>query len=307
MPSCQEVLASASAHLQGLTGHVFDLLTVSKPISPDAAVNLSKVVSKLSPLLGNLIEFNTVEFLNALPEFQDIGKWIRQDPGFPDTILVGPGINPTPGFEIKAWFPLATEITARFKDSQNHFADDQTNVCLLAWLPDQLIFGKPYIVDVCVVSGKSVAESRDNHYHNPPDYLVLEPEDTTARTRNLQQTNTNGYKWQGTPAQFTQAEKMVASWGEQARVYKPTNEYQQLLRQLINRFPYRLDTNYAKIDRIVHAGIEGFKRQVQDTNIHGLTVAQWCRLRSNESDEGIRKALEERFNIRAEQIGEFLH
>ena len=75
-------------------------------------------------------------------------------------------------------------ITARFKDSQNHFKDDQTYVCLLAWMPDQLIFGKPHIIDVCVVSGLSVAQARDTHYHNPPDYLVLEPEDTTARTRN---------------------------------------------------------------------------------------------------------------------------
>ena len=175
-----EVLASASAHLLGLSGHVFDLLTVSKPISPDAAVNLAKVVSKLSPLLGNLIEFNTVAFLNNQPEYQSLGNWQRQDPGFPDAIFRGPEVTPAPGFEIKAWFPLATEITARFKDSQNHFREDQTNVCMLAWLPDQLIFGKPKIIDVCIVSGRSVAEARDNHYHNPPDYLVLEPEDTTG-------------------------------------------------------------------------------------------------------------------------------
>ncbi|MGH9626462.1 MAG: hypothetical protein ACRD4G_19270, partial [Bryobacteraceae bacterium] len=79
-----EILAVASARLQGLSGHVFDLLAISKPISPDAAVNLSKVVSKLSPLLGNLIEFNTVEFLNDQPEFHALGEWERQDPGFPD-------------------------------------------------------------------------------------------------------------------------------------------------------------------------------------------------------------------------------
>lgn len=177
-----EILAVASARLQGLSGHVFDLLAISKPISPDAAVNLSKVVSKLSPLLGNLIEFNTVEFLNDQPEFHALGEWERQDPGFPDTIFVGPTVRPTPGFEIKVWFPLATEITARFKDSQNHFREEQTNVCMLAWLPDRLIFGKPKIIDVCIVSGGSVAAARDNHYHNPPDYLILEPEDTAART-----------------------------------------------------------------------------------------------------------------------------
>lgn len=300
-----EVLASASLHLQGLAGHVFDLLTISKPISPDAAVNLAKVVSKLSPLLGNLIEFNTVEFLNDQPEYESFGVWKRQDPGFPDAIFEG-SVIPQPGFEIKAWFPLATEITARFKDSQNHFKDDQTYVCLLAWLPDQLIFGKPYIVDVCVVSGRSVAEARDTHYHNPPDYLVLEPEDTTARTRNLQQTNTNGLKWQGTPEQFDEAQRIVKSWGREGKKYKPTAKYQALLRQLVNRFPYRLDTNFAKIDRIVHSDIEVFKRRVYGTTIHGLTVAQWNRLLSKGTDAAIRKALEDRFAIRDEDVGEIL-
>jgi hypothetical protein len=305
MPNPQEVLAIASIQLERLSGHVFDLLTVSKPVSPGAAVNLSKVVSKLSPLLGNLIEFNTVEFLNDLPEFKGIGEWVRQDPGFPDTIFLSNSVKPAPGFEIKAWFPLSTEITARFKDSQNHFKDDQTNVCLIAWLPDQLIFGKPRILDVCVVTGRSMAESRDSHYHNPPDYLVVEPGDTTARTRNLQQTNTNGHKWQGTPEQFRKAQRLVASWGPQGRVYQPTPEYQTLLRQLINRFPYRLDTNYAKIDRIVHPGIEEFKRKVYSSTIHGLTVEQWIDTLSSGDDDALKKALAERFDIRdtsAEQI-----
>lgn len=306
MPDTREVLASASLHLQGLAGHVFDVLTISKPISLDAAVNLSKVVSKLSPLLGNLIEFNTVEFLNDQPEYQELGEWKRQDPGFPDTIFVSPTINPTPGFEIKAWFPLATEITARFKDSQGHFKHDQTNVCMLAWLPDQLIFGKPKIIDVCIVSGLSVAKARDNHYHNPPDYLVLEPEDTTARTRNLQQTNTNGYKWQGTSSQFKKAQRLVESWGANRRKYQPTRDYQMLVRQLIERFPYRLDTNFAKMDRIVHGGIEDFKQRVVGTTFHGQTIAQWSRLLFQGSDEAIRQALAERFDIREEGIGETL-
>jgi hypothetical protein len=116
-----------------MEGHIFDLLTVGKPVSPEAAVNLSKVVSKLSPMLGNLIEFNTVEFLNDQEDFNGIGTWRRQDPGFPDAVF--DGVTPTPGFEIKTWFPLATEMTARFRDSQNHFPDDQTHVAILAWLP----------------------------------------------------------------------------------------------------------------------------------------------------------------------------
>src|ERR1041384_4499833 len=103
----------AGKHLLTLKGHTFDVLTVTKPISPKAAVNLAKVISKLSPLLGNLIEFNSVEFLNDKSDFKGHGTWLRQDPGFPDTIFQG-SIKPVPGFEIKAWFPLAREITARF-------------------------------------------------------------------------------------------------------------------------------------------------------------------------------------------------
>lgn len=299
-----QAIEIASGHLRGLGGHEFDLLTVSKPVSPEAALNLAKVISKLSPLLGNLIEFNACEYLSDKPEFEDVGKWVRQDPGFPDVIFQG-GITPTPGFEIKAWFPLATEITGRFKDSQNHFLDDRTYVAVIAWLPEHLIYGKPYILDVAVVSGGSVAKARDDHYHNPPDYLVLEPEDTTARTRNLQQTNTNGYKFQGTPDDFAKAEKIVASWGADKRAYQPSPAYQALLRTLTGQFNYRLDTNFAKMDRIVHDDLEAFKTRVLDTKVNGMTVRQWARLLGSGDDAQIKAALARHLDIKevdAEQL-----
>lgn len=292
----QEVIANASKHLLKLQGHTFDVLSVTKPVSANAALNLAKVISKLSPLLGNLIEFNTVEILNDKPEFKAEGTWVRQDPGFPDTIFQG-GVSPVPGFEIKAWFPLATEITARFKDSQNHFRNDNTYVAMLAWLPENLIFGKPQILSVCVASGKSVAHARDTHYHNPPDYLVLEPEDTKSRTRNLQQTNTNGYKWQGTEKEFQEATTLVAAWGADGKNYQPTADYQLKLRQLTGRYNYRLDTNFAKIDRIVHPEIEAFKSRVNAMSVHGLTVRQWTRLFASGDDVSIREGLRVHLNI----------
>jgi uncharacterized protein YndB with AHSA1/START domain len=293
----KSALSVAGKHLQAVKGHIFDLLTVTKPISPQAAVNLAKVISKLSPLLGNLIEFNSVELLNDKSDFKSHGMWIRQDPGFPDAIFQG-AIDPVPGFEIKAWFPLATEITARFKDSQNHFVKDNTHVAILAWLPEQLIYGKPEILAVCIVSGKSVAAARDNHYHNPPDYIILEPGDTTARTRNLQQTNTNGYKFQGTIKEFKQAEKLVATWGNDGRKYKPTLDYQLKLRQLFGKHSYRLDTNFAKIDRIVHPEIERFKTEVMNTKVHGLTVEEWRGLLASEDEQAICDALAARLDIK---------
>ena len=289
--NANEVLQLASVHLQSLNGHVFDVLTISRPNTVGQATNLTKVISKLSPFVGNLIESYIVEFLNAQPEYQSLGEWVRQDPGFPDTILDG-SVSPTPGFEIKAWFPLATEITARFRDSQDHFAQDQTYVCMLAWLPDQIIFGKPQIIDVCIVSGRSVAEARDYHYHNPPDYLVIEPEDTTARTRNLQQTNTNRYKFQGTSAQLAEAQKVVDNWGLHAKNYKTTSEYQAQLRMLLGNFSYRLDTNFAKMDRIMHSEIETFKQRVLNQGLRGRKIKEWNRLLYRGSEESKWQALE---------------
>jgi hypothetical protein len=292
----QDVIILGRDYLIQLVGHDFDVLEVSKPVSPDAALNLARIISKLSPLVGNLIEFNTCEYLNDKPEFAGFGKWKRQDPGFPDTIFEGV-VVPTPGFEIKAWFPLATEITARFKDSQNHFGQDQTYLAMLAWLPDYLIFGKPKVIGIVVVSAKSVAKAHDDHYHNPPDYLVIELEDTTARTQNLQQTNTNGYKFQGTPAQFAKAERLVRSWGPKGKSYLPTPEYQAKLRKLFTTVPYRLDTNFAKMDRIIHPEIEAFKHRIHNMDFHGMTVGQWNRLLSRGGETTIRQILAEKFQI----------
>jgi hypothetical protein len=60
------------------------------------------------------------------------------------------------------------------------------------------------------------------------------------------------------------------------------------------------------MDRIEHSGIEDFKRRVFSTSIHGLTISQWNRLLSSGSDEAIRQALAQRFNIQEEDIGEIL-
>lgn len=286
----QSAIKLASEHLLGLRGRKLDLLTLSPPVSPAAAVNLAKVVSKLSPLTGNLIEFNTVEFLNQQKEFATLGRWKRQDPGFPDAIFEGK-ILPAPGFEIKAWFPLATEITARFKDSQKHFLNDQTYVVLMAWLPENLIYGKPVIHDLCIVSGASVAAARDAHYHDPPDYLVVEPNDTSARTRNLQQTNTNGYKFQGTREQFAKAEMLVNSWGPAFKTYSHEMSYQLRIRELMAKFDYRLDTNFAKIDRSGHAQIEAFKERVLSSQVHGVTVQEWARIFVSDDEAKIERAL----------------
>jgi hypothetical protein len=292
--SLQKVLASATARVALLQGRVLDVLTLSKPASADAAANLAKVVSKLSPLLGNVIEFSTVEYLNQQEEFKGLGVWKRQDPEFPDAVFDGE-ITPRPGLEIKAWFPFATEITARFKNSQSCFPEDSIYVCMLAWALESLVFGKPMVIDVCIVSGRAVAEARDRHYHNPPDYLVLEPEDTSARTRNLQQTNVNGYKWQDSKRRFAEAQRIVRAWHSRQRTYSLSAEYQAKVRKLFSGYRYRLDTNFAKMDRIVQPEIESFKSRVRGTPIHGLKVSEWSKLFYEETE--LKTVLGDKFGI----------
>lgn len=287
----KSILSTASKELSNLKGHTFDIVDVKCPSSIEYAVQLGKVISKLSPLIGNLIEFSTVDLLNQ-HDWNSLGTWLRQDPGFPDALFKSNIIQPNPGIEIKAWFPFATEITARFKDSVTLFEPNHINVALIAWLPEYVIYGKPKIIDVLIVSGKSVAEARDKHYHKPPHYLVLEPEDTTGRTGNLQQTNTNGYRIQTEKSDIQEAQRIVDSWGEELLKYSPLPKYQELIRSLLSQFTYRLDTNYAKIDRIEHSDIEKFKAHVEGELFNGKTINEWRRVLSSSDDKLLSAELE---------------
>lgn len=286
----KDILAKAKTELTTLDKHLIDVLDITRPPSLEYAKQLTKVISKLSPLLGNMIEFSTVDLLNET-DWKNEGKWIRQDPGFPDALFKSDTIVPNPGIEIKAWFPLATEITARFKDSVTIFENDNIDMALIAWLPENVIWGKPQIIDALVVSGKSVAQARDTHYHRPPDYLVFEPEDTSNRTANLQQTNTNGYKLQTDKCNLEDAKAVVESWGEDKKLYSPLPEYQKLLRTLYSQFVYRLDTNYAKIDRIEHSEIESFKQKVLETEFKGKSIKSWSDIFSSGNESLLEVAL----------------
>ena len=286
----RDILNAAKEELTSLDSHLIDVLDIKRPSTLAYAKQLAKVISKLSPLLGNMIEFSTVDLLNER-DWNGVGEWVRQDPGFPDALFKSDIIHPNPGIEIKAWFPFATEITARFKDSVTIFLHYNIDMALIAWLPENVIWGKPQIIDVLVVNGRSVAEARDAHYHRPPDYLVFEPEDTSERTANLQQTNTNGYKLQSDKCDVKAANTLVETWGPNAKRYSPAPEYQRLLRTLYGQFVYRLDTNYAKIDRIEHAEIEHFKTRVLNTVYHGMTIKKWSEILSSKDNQKLECAL----------------
>lgn len=273
MVSYQDILNDAEYKLQELDGNIIDIINIGHPTSYEFALNIIKILSKLSPIVGNLLEFRVVDFLNENSIYAKFGQWIRQDPGFPDALFKSSIISPNPGIEIKAWYPLATEITGRFRESQKIFFQNEISVCILAWIPEYIIFGSPKIIGVCIVPAKDVALSRDMHYSNPPDYIVIEPEDTSLRPSNLQQTNTYGHKWQGNKSlqSWTDAKCLVENWGLGA--YSYDESYQSYMRELLTKYQYRIDTNYAKIDRINNPAIENFKIDVLNKNINGMSIA----------------------------------
>mgnify|MGYP003571278273 CR=1 FL=1 len=284
-----QIIEAAKSSIQKLKLQVVDIIEVQKPTSVQYALQLTKIVSKLSPMLGNLFEFRIVDELNSTNSIDIEGQWVRQDPGFPDACFKSEKLEiNNAGIEIKAWFPFATEITGRFKDSEDIFKNDQIYVAIVAWLPEYVFWGKPIIIDTLLVSGKSVAQARDNHYHKPPHYIVFEPEDTTARTGNLQQTNTNGYVFQDEKTinkkLYQKAEKEIAKWSADELKYCTRPEYQQKLKALLGKYPYRLDTNYAKIDRIQHSDIEEFKSKIYETEYKRRKIKEWARLASMEID-----------------------
>lgn len=68
----------------------------------------------------------------------------------------------------------------------------------------------------------------------------------------------------------------------------------------------RLDTNFAKMDRIVHPEIESFKERVYKTECFGVEIYQWKKLLSSRRDESMKSALIRYLGITEEKIDKIL-
>ncbi len=200
-------MAEAEAALKAQVGTTVDILSVT-PSDPGDANVLSRMVSKLSPFVGNIMEDRIVRELSQASKSAEL-VWRRQDPYFPDAALYNTSSEyQDAGFEIKAWYTLSTELTGRFRESVNLLRDKSVQLVVAAWMLENVTHGRPQIIGVLSVDAESVARRRDAHYSKPPRYLVIEPEDTSDRTANLQQSNVNGFRLQGQSS--TQAKQLLA-------------------------------------------------------------------------------------------------
>lgn len=272
-------IAKAEKKLKSLAGEEIPALSLN---SLDASEEpfLGQVVSKLSPIIGNLLENRIVSYLNETSDSNHY--WVRQDPDFPDALLKKrSGEETGVGFEVKAWYALSTELTGRFRESVNLLNNKNIQVVVVSWMMSHVVYGTPRILDVLIVDALEVAKSRDSHYHNPPDYLISEPNDTTARTRNLQQTNVLGYKWQETDTNKSKNAHALVAKHKAKKADPHSPEAQEMVSELMNKYKYRLDTNFAKIDRIDNKNIEDFKKRVLSLKVRDRKLSEWQKLLSN--------------------------
>ncbi|MDP9800082.1 hypothetical protein J2S49_000158 [Arcanobacterium wilhelmae] len=261
----------AAKVLEDLAGADVDAIDI-KSVEREEAPFLAKIVSKLSPMVGNLMEQRIASILNQ--GSSEGFSWKRQDPGFPDAVLIDEQtVEAVAGYEIKAWFVLSTEITGRFRESLNLLRGKNVNVVIVAWCLSNMVFGQPKVLGTLVVSGEELAQSRDSHYHNPPYYLTIEPNDTTARTANLQQSNVNGYRLQEDRSDPISVKRARERSYIAADPHTP--EKQEEAQQLMAELGYRLDTNFAKIDRVENQDVEDFKTEILDQEYLGRTFRKW--------------------------------
>lgn len=278
-----DILLDAINIISSMDNEIFDVLSISKPDNIDSAKFMAKVNSKISSIVGNMIEFSMANVLNEKSKYMDVGHWERQDPDFPDNVFVSDQLDELPGIEVKAWYPLATEITARFKASQLNLSSNNPWLALVAWAPEYILHGRPKILGVYVIPAMNLAISRDSHYYQPPHYLLIEPGDTINRTKNLQQRNVEGYVQQEWAKNMEKdALTLLKNSGISLDDYKINPTTIAVMQKLRADFPYRLDTNFAKINRIENQGVNDFKKKIFSEIMFGHPISYWTKITKNE-------------------------
>lgn len=275
-PEVAEVLDKARETIGALVGTKLDAVAV-RSIDPSEAPLFGANVSKLSPLTSTILEHYTVRDLAAAT---DGGRFQieRQDPGFPDAGVFLDDLPTGHGLELKAFNVLSTEITGRFRASQLALEDKAIYVVIIAWVMDKVIHGQPLILDFEFVDALDVAKVRDAKYHNPPAYLVSPPDDNEGRIASMLLRNVEGYVLQpsNTAADLAKVKVIQDALTNVADLGKPHDQNTaELTRHLRANLNYRLDTNFAKVDRIDHPAIEAFKERNLQREHMGRTFKEW--------------------------------
>jgi hypothetical protein len=236
-----------------------DVLTVKKP-SYISEIEWSKIVSKQSSFLSNIVEHALADLLNRT--CSDVAKekfsWTRATENtFPDIKLLDKLTQTDTGLgiEVKVVSRNADEASSRYLHASQTLVEGNVFVAILAWKWDDQ---KPVIFDSFIEDAKALAKERDHHHHCPPKNLVLQP-NTCAKGTNLKQSIVKYQVWDSSQpgSDLVKAEEMVARWKEECGSQQVCpSEQMELVCQLQSMFKYRNDNNIGKLQRIPHSPLK---------------------------------------------------
>lgn len=266
----------------------------------NAVTEFLKNISKLSPLISVEIETRARDHLRS--EFSDILpsniNWVVNEriegEKYPDLALADLQFDPPSnwvwaGIEIKAWCPLATEISGRMMKGQSIMEEYPDQLVLIVWLPENLLYGEPKILATWVGEGQDIAKARDDHWHwvldrdaSTKSSLILEPDFSPDRDPHKQHTNVYRYKWdddsEGSQEKLDELEERAEELGIIDEPYSPEDEFQKKVQTLRGEFSeyFTEGSNFRKIGRCHYDELEEFQERFKkETFVEGKSVAQW--------------------------------
>lgn len=285
-------------------GRAIDILTVNK-CDEDAVIEFLKNMSKLSSLISVQIETRALKHIRStygdrLPE--NVGWVINERIGgekYPDLAFADFDYEPSsdwvwPGVEIKAWCPFATEMSGRMMKGQSIMQTYPDQLLLVAWLPEHLLYGQPKIIGTWIGDGLEMAKSRDNHWHDPPNSLILEPDFSPEREAHKQHTNVDRYLWDDAASKKDDAREMAKELDLLDSSYSYDDDYQRRVRELYSAFDYKKGTNFRKLTRLHHDPLDTFPERIRkNTHIEGKSLHEWNKLLQQGDAEPFKKLLRE--------------
>ena len=266
-----------------------NILTINK-CDEDAVIPFLKNMSKLSSLISVQIETRALARIESIygKELPDNVGWVINEriggEKYPDLAFADLDYSPAsnwvwPGVEIKAWCPFATEMSGRMMKGQSIMQDYPDQLLLVAWLPTNLLYGDPQVIGTWVGDGLEMAKSRDNHWHDPPASLILEPDFSPTREAHKQHTNVDRYLWNDDESKLEEAKEMAEEKGLIDGPYSHDREYQRKVRELHNSFIYKKGANnFRKLNRLHHEPLNRFPDRIRkNTTIEGKQLDEWNR------------------------------
>jgi len=222
-------------------------------------------ISKISTFMSYIIEFCIIYMLNDSLINKDLFVWKRKEKEFPDAQLIFKHSeeNSNMGIEIKVISCYAEEASARYRHSANLLNFGEIYLSIFSW---KIISEKPFIKDVLIIESRELAESRDKSYYNPPKRILVQP-NNTKQGNNNKQTEVKYYTWQKSQSEEKEkeAESLTEKWKNENKDKKTPWEQNSLNEKLKQKYNYRSDNNFGKLQRINHPKLKEFLKNIKNS------------------------------------------